>query len=368
MIQNLRILFFTVLSILISEQAALSQADLLRTEIEKIIIHDTEISYKKTPGFIIGIIDGDSTYTFSFGKKQKSTKSILTDTDVFEAGSSTKIFTALLTDILVQQKKLRYTDKINDYIPETYINPRCADITIADLINHQSGMPRRPDWFGKQEKEVQNPYAHYNTEHLLSFYRDFIPEKKAFTYAHTNYALLEVIIEEATGSNLGDLMDSWIFKPLGMAQSFIDFPERKKNLVTIGYDRAGKETQPWEFESFKASEGLKISLQDMLVFLKAIMSVYPAYVLDYDFNQWQSEADYEESTNIFKGWQILDLKNYRIYSHSGKTSGHTSFVAMVPDTRTAVVIFANSSIGTEDLGIQILRMINYNWKRKAYKS
>ena len=39
----------------------------LKVEIERIILHDTEISLDETPGFIIGIVDQDSTYYVEFG-------------------------------------------------------------------------------------------------------------------------------------------------------------------------------------------------------------------------------------------------------------------------------------------------------------
>ena len=345
-----------------------AQSDLLRMEIEKIIIHDTEISYKKTPGFIIGIIDEDSTYILPFGRKEKNSKLSLNENDIFEAGSVTKVTTALLIDMLVHKSLLSYQDKVNLFLPDSFQNPRMGEITISDLVQHQSGLPRRPHWFGKKEKEIQNPYAHYKEEFLLTFYRDFIPEKKAYEYSHTNYALLEIIIERSTGKNFGDLMDEWIFRPLTMSHSFIDFPERKKNFITTGYDRSGKETQAWEFESFKASEGMKTSLGDVIQMLKALLALEMADYDGYHFYEWQSTSPGDDSASIFKGWHVLDLKQYRILSHTGKTSGHTVFIAMVPETKTAVIIFANSAVGTEDLGIQILRMINYNWKRKPFKS
>jgi CubicO group peptidase (beta-lactamase class C family) len=346
------------------------QVDLLKTEIEKLIHYDTDISFKQTPGFIIGIIDDDSTYIIPFGRKTKDKKAALTDSDVFEVGSITKVFTAALAEILIAEGFLDDSKPINTYLPVEYRNPRMDGIILSDLIFHTSGLPKRPAFFGTKEKDPKNPYAYYRPEDLLQYYRDFIPEKSGFEYAHTNYALLEIVIEHATDKNFGDLLDEKIFKPLSMHRSFVDFPERRSDIIVKGYDRSGKETPPWTFESFKGSEGLKISMQDMLNFMKVYLTKSYTYldsILPVNLHP-EGDATFNNSMSMAKGWQTLELRNSTVFSHTGKTTGHTAFAAMVPATRTAVVILSNSANGTEDLGIQILRMINFNWKRKPYKS
>jgi len=65
----------------------------LKKEIEKMINYDTNIDLKKTPGFIVHIIDGPERFTEQFGTKAKKTKDTLTVQDRFQIGSVTKIFT-----------------------------------------------------------------------------------------------------------------------------------------------------------------------------------------------------------------------------------------------------------------------------------
>ncbi|MBK9253960.1 MAG: beta-lactamase family protein [Saprospiraceae bacterium] len=344
-----------------------SQSENLESEINKLIYYDTEISYKKTPGFLVGIIDGDSTYIFSFGKKTNNSAIKISDGDVFEIGSISKIYTASLISILVKQELMDYDEPFNTYLPEEFRNPRLAHVTLNDLITHQSGLPKRPSFFGKKEKDPHNPYEFYSQEDLLKFYRDYIPDGSGFIYSHTNYALLEIALEYIAGKNFGDLLSEYIFMPLSMHNSFVEFPEKRSNLITEGHSRAGKLTTPWNFSSFKGSEGVKSSMSDMIKFIKANLNLSETK-LDAIFNQNftpSAQTTFNEKLYIAKGWHSLELKNYPIISHTGKTSGHTSSVAMVRETKTAVIILANSAVGTEDLGIQILRMINFNWKRKV---
>ena len=342
-----------------------TQTSELRAEVDKLIRYDTDIDYKKTPGFIVAVVDNDSTYYLSFGSRVKGKKETFRRSDIFETGSLTKLFTASVFSMLEARKLISYKDAVNNYLPTEYQNPRLDTLTIFHLLTHQSGLPKRPLFFGKKEKEFQNPYAHYSTEDLLKFYRDYIPKKQGFEYSHTNYALLEVILAKVTGKSLQDNLSENIFEPLGMENTFVDFPEKKTDILTPGYDKAMKTVSPWTFASFKASEGLKSTAADMARFLRANMEISGTpldTLLDRNFNM-VPEPGFNNRLGVGLGWHDVDMNRFKIYMHTGRTTGYNAFVGMVRETRTGVVILSNSSIGTEDLGMQILRMINFNWKR-----
>jgi D-alanyl-D-alanine-carboxypeptidase/D-alanyl-D-alanine-endopeptidase len=341
----------------------------LKVEIERIILHDTEISLDETPGFIIGIVDQDSTYFVEFGSDIKGEKTTLNAEDIFEIGSITKVFTASLVSILVAEGKIEYTDKINSFLPTDFQNPRMDDISILDLIQHTSGLPVRPYFFGLRERDPQNPYGYYEKSELLSFYVNFIPKSTgSFNYAHTNYGLLEIVLESATQMSFDKLMDTYMFSPLKMDSSFVFFKERKKNIVTTGYDRAARETDPWTFASFGASEGIKTSASNLIKFMQVNLGLIDhPYVEIFAMNHNKEvETDFNESIRTGRGWQIIDQKKgYDIITHNGKTNGHNAFISFIKETGTGVIILSNSNIGTRDLGFLILRMINFNWKRKV---
>jgi CubicO group peptidase (beta-lactamase class C family) len=354
-----------ILILLLSNVGLYSQSGDLKIEIDKLIRFDTEIDFKKIPGFIVAVIDNDSTYYFSFGTTSRGEKINFSKDDIFEIGSVTKVFTACLMSILVSEGLISYSDQVNSYLPEEYQNPRLKELTISDLITHQSGLPKRPSYFGRKEKDYQNPYENYPVSDLLTFYRDYIPEQKTFEYSHTNYALLELIINKVTSKSYQDVLTEKIFMPLGMSNSFVDFSEKKENVITPGYSRALKRVQPWTFSAFKASEGIKSSATDMVKFIRANMN-FPSSGLEFIFKDNFNpplNSSFNTQLSVAMGWHLINMNQFYIATHTGKTSGHCAFVSMVRETKTAVVILTNSPIGTEDLGMQILRMINYNWKR-----
>lgn len=350
---------------------ASAQLEDLKKEIQQIILNDTEISLDDTPGFLIGIIDGDLTYVVNFGVDSIGSETHLSSEDIFELGSLTKVFTASLTSILVADDVIKYDDPINKYLSEKHKNPRLEKVTVLDLVQHYSSLPIRPLFFGKKNIDPTDPYAYYSKNDLLKFFNEYVPSKEeltSFRYAHTNYAMLEIILENATQKEFGQLLKEYLFDPLEMNSSFINFLEERENIVTTGYDRARRITKPWTFASFAGSEGAKSNMEDMIKYLRANMGLSNTR-LDKIFAQnitSQRETDFNEVIHTGRGWQILDRrKKYDIVTHTGKTRGHNTSIAFINETKTGVIVLANSSIGTENLGLLVLRMINRNWKRKS---
>jgi CubicO group peptidase (beta-lactamase class C family) len=339
----------------------------LRKELEKIISFDADISYDLTPGFIIGIIDGDSVFFESFGHHAGKKDEKILPNDIFEIGSITKSITSSLLFQLQSKNILQIKDKVNKYLPVEYQNPRLKNLTIGDLMNCNSPFPKRPSGIGMFESEMQNPYSNYEKKDLLNYYRNFVPEEKSgFNYSHTNFGLLEIVIENASKKNFNDLMEQEIFEEQGMANSFVDFTERRLNVISPGQDRSLSAVEPWAFKSFAASEGIRSSAYDLASYIKFILR--KAKLKN---DSWKLVSDFSIPTFNDRlaysfGWHNMKInKKTKAYISTGNTSGHSSFIGLIPETNTGVVLLSNSPYGTKDLGLLVLRMINYNWKRKA---
>lgn len=345
-----------------------AQQSQLAGEITKIIQYDADLSYDLTPGFVVAISDGDSTYVLPFGKVAGHKDIALDAAAIFETGSVTKSLTSLLVFALEQAGSLRLSHKVNSYLPVEYQNPRLKDLTVMDLLNHQAPFPRRPHWFGEHEENPQNPYEFYSKSELLKYYAGFVPPKNQtdFSYSHINYALLEVVVENASGLAFGDALETYVFQPLGMYNSFIEFKEKKEDVITPGVDRSMAMAEPWSFNSFAGSEGLKSNAADLILFLRAMMG-QSSTSLDLLANNILSleKPSYNEKLFYTSGWHGIKInKRTKAVINNGNTNGHSAFIGMVPENKTAVVVLSNSAFGTKDLGLLILRMINYNWKRR----
>lgn len=365
----LKVAYITLFGVLISIDLS-AQIDDLRKEIYKIIKYDTELVLEDNPGFIISVIDQDSVYQLPFGNKYSDRTSLPIDTDIYEIGSITKSFTAILTLALYERGYFSLDDPINDHLHSNYKNPRLESITIHDLLTHSSGLPKHPDFFGRKMRDPQNPYKYYGKQDLLKYFTGYIPEEAPhFEYSHTNFALLEIILENATGSDFQELMAKHIWNPMKMEHTFIEWNMESAVNICPGYDKAYRLVEPWEFSSFAASEGIKTSAHDLSKFVQyQINEISSSLENAIELSQEiQIPKSLNESISTAYGWQIFNRSKdgYPIYTYNGRTSGHNAFIAYVKETKTAVIILSNSVLGTEDLGLQVLRLINYNWKRKV---
>lgn len=355
------------LFLLIGVESYSQTVDLLKKEVKKIIIHDTDISLGDTPGFIIGVIDGNSTYCFSYGEKTLGYQDSLSSKDIFELGSTTKVYTAAIVASLVEDGIFDYSDPIKKWLPQPYQNNRLDTLTIAHLLMHYSPFPRLPAFFGRKTKDSTNPYAHYTKKDLLEYYAQLKPRKRhrGHSYSHINYALLEILIENATQKSYAEALKTYINDPLSLSSTYLNNDILD---ITSGYNKAKSVTSPWTFASFAASEGIKSDLQDMLIWSRAHLDIDSTYNPTWSANLMpRRSSSFNEHISAGYGWQILKQKDTEIAIHTGRTNGHTSFIGLVPSTHTGVVVLANSSIGVENLGVLILRMLNNNWKRKGHE-
>lgn len=346
---------------------AQSERQNLKREIEKIIYNDTNITDGPVSKLVVSVIDGDSIFTVGISLNRKI-KAVDTDA-VYELGSVSKSLTASLIHILADQDYLKLTDPINRYIPNIYQNPRCEDLTVENLLNHHTPLPRRPSYFGKISKNVNDPYADYDRSHLLKFYRDFVPANNSseFKYSHTNYALLEIISEMATGFSFSEACNKFLFEPLEMNASIIGNQENLSTSIAEGYDRADRIASPWYFQSFIASEGIRSNANDLAKFLQSQMLCNSAEIdpILQNMHEIKGNTNLGKDLAISNGWFVVKRKKkYDILTMTGHTTGHRAELAFIPETKTGVVLLSNCNSGAEDLAILILRMINDNWKRK----
>ncbi|WP_235298272.1 serine hydrolase domain-containing protein [Portibacter marinus] len=351
--------YILCLLVLLECQCLTGQSEELYQEIDKIIRYDTEITYPLEKSFIVGIIYEDTTYIVNFGPTHIDTF------DLFEVGGLTKVFTSILATKLASNELIDLDAPINHYLPTQWKNKNLSQYTVSDLMMHQIKFPKRPSDLSRKEYNISNPYAYYTKVDLLTYYSTFQEPlmggwlNKTVDYSHINYALLEVIIEQKMKMPLEDLFQLYLFQELGMLQTSLDFT---KEALAMGFDRSNMIPEPWEYASFAGSEGLITCMYDLLKFVKLSMESPEDYIL----TSQQIKEDSKITRNLYHTgtWYIMkSRKAGDIYTHSGVTERHKAYVHFKKDSKTGVVILCQSSIGVENLGLLILRMINNNWKK-----
>lgn len=147
--------------------------------------------------------------------------------DRFQLSSVSKIFTAEAVMILRSQGKIDYDVDIREYIPEFPYE----GITTRLLLHHRSGLSR---YESLADGKWPNRNVPFFNDDMIDFYvlhkpTPYFKPDGGFNYSNVNYALLACVIERVSGMSFPDFMDTYIFEPIGMENSYIyEMPDSTK--------------------------------------------------------------------------------------------------------------------------------------------
>jgi len=106
------------------------------------------IQQKNTVALSIGIIKNGQLSTYHYGETAKGNGQLPNENTIFEIGSITKTFTSTLLAWYVNEGKVKLTDPIIKYLPDSVVaNAALQNITLLNLSNHTSGLSSLPDNF-----------------------------------------------------------------------------------------------------------------------------------------------------------------------------------------------------------------------------
>lgn len=161
------------------------------------------------PGANIGIVWGnDKAMSVSVGFADVEAQKALKPQDRMLAGSIGKTYVSAITLQLVEEGKLELDDKIEKWLGgEAWFErlPNAKDITLRMLMNHSSGIPEHV-LNGDFLKALRDqPDKVWKPEELVAYILDRKPlfeAGKGWSYADTNYILVGMIFERASGKTV----------------------------------------------------------------------------------------------------------------------------------------------------------------------
>ena len=182
-------------------------------------------------GVVLVAENGIPKYYKAFGLANRDENIPNTLTTKFDIGSMNKSFTKTLILQLMEEGKLKMTDKLGDYLsgfPET----AATKITILDLLKHQSGFG---GYWGRNFNDlpIDQKRIPALVERIKKLPLDFEPGTDT-QYSNAGYVLLGAIVQEITGKTYHQEVQERILNPLGMTKTYVvdksEVPDR-----AIGY-------------------------------------------------------------------------------------------------------------------------------------
>jgi CubicO group peptidase (beta-lactamase class C family) len=260
---------------------------------------------------------------------------------VLPIGSITKQFTAAAILRLEMDGKLKTTDLLAKYFPETPSDKQA--ITLHHLLTHSSGLD---DSVGPDEEPLSREGL---VKRALDSKLNWEPGKK-YLYSNTGYSLLAAIVEMVSEKPWEQYLREKLFLPVGMTKTGCMLPNWDPDTIPHGYN--GQEDRG-TFESvfgpdgpywnLKGNGGIASTIGDMYRWHLALLGekILSAAAKQKAFTPYVREGDNAESFYGY-GWALFKTpRGTNLITHNG---GDGTFTAeMLRYIDEGVVIYGASN-------------------------
>ena len=176
------------------------------------------------PGAIGLARHGSQVTIATSGLADVATQTPMASGDRVRVGSVTKTFVATVVLQLVAEHLLSLGDTVDHWLPG--LVPDGGNITIQELLQHTSGIYSYTNDPGFLRALISDPTRVWKPKELVRIavaHPPLFPPGTAFAYSNTDYILLGMIIQAATGHSVGRELQARIFKPLGLRDTYFPY-------------------------------------------------------------------------------------------------------------------------------------------------
>jgi len=298
-------------------------------------------------GTTAAVVKGKNTLLLkAYGKSDVEGNVPMTVDTVVPLGSDTKQFTAAAILQLRDLGKLTLDDDITKWLPdfETHGNK----VTLRHLLGHTSGIANLG---GMQElramRLMRNPTVTRDAVYQVINRTPFqFPTGTMQIYSNTNFWLLGLVIEKASGMTYEDYIEKRIFEPLGMTRSMYCNNSEKVARRASGYGmRSGTPilVPPIVHTGTYAAGAICSTAEDVITWLKAL---YGGKVLTpKSYAEMIKPATLNDGTRLRYSMGLVvgeDGNGLRFIGHGGGGFGFSSVTRWYPVAQLAVVVLTNS--------------------------
>jgi CubicO group peptidase (beta-lactamase class C family) len=252
--------FFSLLLLIttLSAQPLERKVDVLNRYIEE------ARQYWEVPGMSVAIVkDGEVLLAKGYGERELGSSQAVNKNTIFNIGSTTKAFTAVLIGMLVDEGKLDWDDKVVDHMPEFQLEDPYVtrEVRVKDLLSHNTGLGNA-DYLWASTQMTQREILE-RLRHLPLSY----PLRGGYTYQNIMYHAAGLLIEKKTGISWEENMQSKIFDRLGMTNTYPDkeLSQVQRNRSTAHHyvDGAITPIEDFNCDSIAAAGATWSSISDM---------------------------------------------------------------------------------------------------------
>ncbi|WP_108866395.1 serine hydrolase domain-containing protein [Aquimarina aquimarini] len=309
-------------------------------------IEDNVSDLPKNVQIAIAIIDNESTEYIGVYNDNNVLRKIDNADKIFEIGSITKIFTGICFSKLIATNKATLTETLQNQFD--FPLQAGGDITLMQLANHTSGLPRLPTNIDEIiDFNPKDPFASYTPDNLKSYLQSHVvlnAESGAqYEYSNLGMGMFGYILSKKMMTSYEELLQKQIFEPLQMFNSTTLLTNVDAEKLVPGCNESGDAVQNWNFtEVLTAAGSIKSSVTDLEKF------VHKNFEDDMVYNLPQKTTfEIGGGISVGLGWHVHETEGFRVLTHSGGTSGYASYLAIDKRNKKAIIVLSNVSGLTE---------------------
>jgi CubicO group peptidase (beta-lactamase class C family) len=307
------------------------------------------------PGVSLAIVKGQQiVHLRGFGRARPGGEAPSPKTPFF-IGSLTKSFTALAVMQLVEAGQVELDAPLQRYLPWFRVaDPQVsAQITVRHLLNQTSGLSVWPGWQLMSDYDDRPGVVERQARRLRTL-KLSRPAGAGFEYSNSNYNLLGLVIEAASGEPYTEYIQNHIFRPLGMIHSYTTKAEAQQDGLAVGHRSwfglpVPAQDLPVPSGCLPAG-GLISSAGDMARYLIACLNGGRYAATQILSPQGIAEMHRPAVGTIkwdFKpgqygmGWYIEEQNGTQVVEHSGMVPDSYAYMALLPEKKIGIILLIN---------------------------
>jgi CubicO group peptidase (beta-lactamase class C family) len=315
----------------------------------------------KVPGLAIAVVKGDSlVFAKGYGVAEMGTAAPANEHTRFAIGSTTKAMTSASLAMLVDEGKLRWDDKVIDYLPDLRLYDAYAtrELTVRDLLTHRSGLPGIDLLWAMQE----NQYTMPEMIRRLRYVQPTASFRSEWQYNNVVYAIGGLLVERVSGMPWDAFIRTRIFAPLGMQESepLVSSIRGKANVATP-HVLAGTTVRTVPMRStdaiapagsvyssvFDMSKWMRFMLDSGRVGTKRLIT--PANFRELIAPEIRAPMEEYPALELAQphffsyalGWFVQDYHGSTVWMHTGSIDGMSAIIGLMPEEHVGVYVLEN---------------------------
>lgn len=295
------------------------------------------------PGLaVLVMVDGTPVLRKGYGLADLTAKTRVAPDTIFRIGSITKQFTAVAVLQLVAAGKVSLDDPITKYVPG--FDTQGRTITVENLLTHTSGLFSVTALENFDDQITKDITPAEGVALIAGRPLEFEPGAR-FKYSNTNYLLLGMVIEKASGQPYAEYIRDHIARPLGLADTRYSTDDDITDRHARGYEnnKSGQwaPAAPLSMTQPYAAGAIESTVDDLAKWMTALGEgkvVDPALLE----RAWTPFAPRERPSPYGYGWNIRHEADERWIRHGGAINGFISDAVWIPEKRVFVAVLCNS--------------------------